>query len=331
MTPRPAAASARSSARGHAHAPAAITIVGATATGKSALSLALAERLDGEVVNADSMQFYRGMDIGTAKLPVDERRGIAHHQLDTLDVTEDAAVAAFQRDARADIAAIHARGRRAVVVGGSGLYVRALLDRFEFPPTDPEVRARLEARAESEGPGLLHRELAAADPVAASRIPAQNAKRIVRALEVIELTGRPFSASLPTHEYEIPAVQIGLRLDYETLDARIDARVDAMWAAGLVEEVRALEERGLRDGVTARRAVGYAETLRHLDGELTAAQTRETIAQSTRRLARRQAKWFRPDGRVRWIEAPRDAADVERAAGDAIAAFGDGSDGSDDA
>ena len=171
-------------------APRAITIVGATATGKSAVSLALAERLGGEIVNADSMQFYRGMDIGTAKLPVDERRGIVHHQLDTLDVTEDASVADYQRSARADIDAIHSRGHRAVVVGGSGLYVRALLDKFEFPPTDPDVRARLEARAEVEGPGMLHQELVAKDPAAAARIPAQNAKRTIRALEVIEITGQ---------------------------------------------------------------------------------------------------------------------------------------------
>ncbi len=177
--------------------PAAISIVGATATGKSAVALAVAERLGGEIVNADSMQFYRGMDIGTAKLPVGERRGIPHHQLDTLDVHEDASVARFQESARADIDAIHARGRRAIVVGGSGLYVRALLDRFEFPGTDPAVRARLEARAQAEGPGILHRELAARDPEAASRIQPQNAKRIVRALEVIELTGELYSSSLP--------------------------------------------------------------------------------------------------------------------------------------
>ncbi|WP_200807433.1 tRNA (adenosine(37)-N6)-dimethylallyltransferase MiaA [Demequina sp. NBRC 110053] len=299
---------------------AAIALVGATAAGKSALSLELAERLGGEVVNADSMQFYRGMDIGTAKLTVAQRRGIAHHQLDTLDVTEDASVARFQREARADIDAIHERGGRAIVVGGSGLYVRALLDRFAFPPTDPAVRARLEARAQEQGPGMLHRELAAADPAAAARIPAQNAKRIVRALEVIELTGQPFSSTLPTLEYEIPAVQVGLAISYEELDPRIEARVDQMWELGLVDEVRALEARGLRDGVTARRAVGYAETLRHLDGELDEASTRALIQQSTRRLARKQAKWFRPDSRVRWIDAPRDLADLDRAATDAIAA-----------
>ncbi|MFW7413961.1 tRNA (adenosine(37)-N6)-dimethylallyltransferase MiaA [Demequina sp. SO4-18] len=323
MTP-PATPASAVTTRGPAHtdAPAVIALVGSTATGKSAVSLALAERLDGEVVNADAMQFYRGMDIGTAKLSVEDRRGIPHHQLDTLDVTEDASVAGFQADARADIDAIHAKGRRAIVTGGSGLYVRALLDRFEFPPTDPAVRARLEERAVIEGPGMLHRELAAADPVAAARIPAQNAKRIVRALEVIELTGRPFSSSLPTHEYEIPAVQIGLDLGNEALDPRIDERVDHMWSTGLVDEVRALERRGLRDGVTARRAVGYAETLRHLDGELDADQARDLIKVHTRRLARRQRKWFRPDPRVSWVAGPVDAADVDRAAADVLALAG---------
>ena len=293
---------------------AAIAIVGATATGKSAVALAVAERLDGEIVNADSMQFYRGMDIGTAKLSVEERRGIPHHQLDTLDVDEDASVARFQESARADIDAIHARGKRAVVVGGSGLYVRGLLDRFEFPGTDPVVRARLEERAHTEGPGILHRELAARDPAAAERIQPQNAKRIVRALEVIELTGELYSSSLPTHTYEIPAVQVGLRLSYEALDPRIDARVEHMWELGLVDEVHGLAERGLREGVTARRAVGYAETLRLLDGELTEPAARDLIAQNTRRLARRQARWFQPDARVSWVDAPAAASDVERVA-----------------
>ena len=295
-----------------------IAIVGATATGKSAVSLALAERVDGEIINADSMQFYRGMDIGTAKLPVSERRGIAHHQLDTLDVAQDASVADYQQAARADIDSIHARGKRAVAVGGSGLYVRALLDKFEFPPTDPDVRARLEARAESEGPGMLHRELTAKDPAAAARIPAQNAKRTIRALEVIELTGELFSANLPTHEYEIPAITIGFDIDYEHLDPRIDQRVAHMWSTGLVDEVRHLETQGLRESVTARRAVGYAETLRHLEGELDAEQTQDLIAANTRRLARRQLRWFRPDERVQWVTAPRDQDDVERVVADIL-------------
>lgn len=301
--------------------PPVIAIVGATATGKSAVALELAARLNAEIINADSMQFYRGMDIGTAKLTLAERRGIPHHQLDTLDVHEDATVARFQEAARADVDAIHARGRRAIVVGGSGLYVRALLDRFEFPGTDPQIRARLEARAEAEGPGLLYRQLAALDPAAAAKIQPQNAKRIVRALEVIEMTGAPFSSSLPTHEYAIPAVQVGLRLGYAPLDERIDARVDEMWRAGLVDEVVALSAKGLREAVTARRAVGYAETLRHLDGELDADATRALIKQHTRRLARKQARWFQPDGRVTWIDAPADAADVMRAADDALSAL----------
>lgn len=303
-----------------ADAPAVIAIVGATATGKSAVALAVAERLDGEIVNADSMQFYRGMDIGTAKLTVDERRGIPHHQIDTLDVHEDASVARFQAQARADIDAIHGRGHRAIVAGGSGLYLRALLDHFDFPGTDPAVRARLEERARIEGPGMLHRELASKDPVAAERIPAQNAKRIVRALEVIELTGEQYSANLPTHEYEIPAIQVGLALDYESLDPRIDARVDHMWQLGLVDEVRTLAEHGLREGVTARRAVGYAETLRHLDGELSVQETREHIARNTRRLARRQARWFQPDARVTWVAAPATASGIDEVA-DAVVAL----------
>lgn len=304
--------------RDGAHAPAVIAIVGATATGKSAVSLALADSLDGEVVNADAMQFYRGMDIGTAKLTPAERRGIPHHQLDTLDVREDASVARFQEQARSDIAAIHARGRRAIVVGGSGLYLRALLDRFDFPGTDPELRAHLEARAASEGPGVLHRELAALDPTAAAKIPVQNVKRLVRALEIIRLTGSTQS-SLPRHEYAAPAVQIALELPYEVLDARIAHRVETMWDAGLVDEVRGLEGRGLRDGVTARRAVGYAETLRLLAGELDEDEARALVAQNTRRLARRQHTWFRPDPRVRWIAAPADHGDVPRAARDAAA------------
>lgn len=304
--------------RGGDDAPVIIAVVGATATGKSAVSLDLAEALDGEVVNADSMQFYRGMDVGTAKLSPGERRGVPHHQLDTLDVHEDASVARFQAEARADIAAIHARGRRAIVVGGSGLYLRALLDVFEFPGTDPELRASLEARADEEGPGALHRELAALDPEAAAKIPPQNVKRLVRALEIIALTGSTQS-SLPRHEYAAPAVTIALDLAYELLDPRIDARVDSMWEHGLVDEVRGLEERGLRRGVTARRAVGYAETLRHLDGELDGDEARALIAQHTRRLARKQAQWFRPDPRVRWIGAPVDHADVPRAAADALA------------
>lgn len=308
-----------------ASAPQVIAVVGATATGKSAVSIGIAEHFiahgtDAEVINGDSMQFYRGMDIGSAKLPVSQRRGIVHHLLDTLDVSQDATVASFQEQARAIIDDIHARGGRAIVVGGSGLYLRALLDKFEFPATDADVRARLEARAQELGPGVLYRELLGVDPEAAAKIQPQNAKRIVRALEVIEITGKKFSSSLPVKEYQIPAVQVGLRVPYEVLDARINARVEAMWNDGLVDEVRRLATQGIREAITARRAVGYAETLAHLDGDLTERETIDLIAQHTRRLARKQHRWFGPDHRVAWVDGPANSDDVPRAVADAVRA-----------
>ncbi len=287
-------------------APLVVAVVGPTATGKSDLGLALAQALAGEVVNADAMQLYRGMDVGTAKLTPAERRGIPHHQLDVLDVAEDATVAAYQRDARADIAAIAARGRRAVVVGGSGLYVRALLDRLEMPPTDPQVRSRLEERAQREGPGLMHDELARTDPAAAARIDRANTRRIVRALEVIEITGRPYSATLPDHAtYEIPALQIGLDLPRGALDVRIERRVDRMWTGGLVAEAAALAG---RMGRTAARAVGYAQVLALLAGQTDETAARAATVVATRRLARRQMTWFGRDPRVHWLAA--DAPDL---------------------
>ncbi len=305
-------------------APQVIAVVGATATGKSAVSVALALLLaergtPAEIINGDAMQFYRGMDIGTAKITAEERHGIPHHELDWLDVTEDASVARFQARARSDIDAIHARGGRAIVVGGSGLYLRALLDVFEFPATDPSLRAVLESRCAVEGPGVLHKELASLDPEGARTIDPRNARRVVRALEVVTLTGEPFGTTLPRHEYAIPAVQVGLELGYDVLDPRIEARVAAMWDGGLVAEVEHLVSVGLREGTTARRAVGYAETLRHLDGELEADAARELIAQHTRRLARRQRRWFNPDPRVSWVPAPADSDDVARAAREALA------------
>jgi len=287
-----------------------IAVVGPTATGKSDLGLALAEQLGGEVVNTDAMQLYRGMDIGTAKLTPAERRGIPHHQLDVLDVDQDASVADYQRGARADLAAIDARGARAVAVGGSGLYVRALLDHMDFPGTDPDVRARLEERVEAEGSRALHAELERVDPVAAAGIGPRNARRIVRALEVIRLTGRPYSASLPQHVYEVPALQLGLDCDRAVLDARIEARVEHMWEAGLVDEVRALAAHGI--GRTASRAVGYAEVLALLRGDLGASEARAAIAAGTRRLARKQMGWFGRDPRVHWLDA-RDPSVVGRA------------------
>nr|WP_238160628.1 tRNA (adenosine(37)-N6)-dimethylallyltransferase MiaA [Ornithinimicrobium sp. HY006] len=279
-----------------------VAVVGPTATGKSDLGVALALTLGGEVVNADASQLYGGMDIGTAKLPDGQRHGIPHHQLDVLDVTQEASVAAYQEAARADLAAIRARGRLPVVVGGSGLYVRALLDRLEIPPTDPAVRAAWEERLERDGPEALHTLLAERDPDAAAAIEPRNGRRIVRALEVIELTGRPFSATLPTREFVAPTVLVGLRAAREVLDARIEHRTRGMWRAGLLEEVRVLEGQGLRRGRTASRAVGYAQALRQLDGELSETEAVEETVVATRRLARRQERWFGADPRVVWLE-----------------------------
>ncbi|HET7799033.1 MAG TPA: tRNA (adenosine(37)-N6)-dimethylallyltransferase MiaA [Humibacillus xanthopallidus] len=280
-----------------------MAVVGATATGKSGLALDLAERLGAEIVNADAMQLYRGMDIGTAKLPQAERRGIPHHQLDVLDVTQEATVAAYQQAARSDLASIVARGLRAVLVGGSGLYVRAALDRLDIPPTDPGVRARLEDEAERLGGAELHRRLAESDPEAAAQILPGNVRRVVRALEVIEITGRPFSASMPRREFVSPAVMVGLRVDRAVLDERIDRRVEAMWETGLRQETEGLLERGLRNGVTASRAIGYSQAIAVIDGELDEAQARADTAQATRRYARRQESWFRPDPRIIWLDA----------------------------
>lgn len=283
--------------------PPVIAVVGPTATGKSALGIALAAALGGEVVNTDSMQLYRGMDIGTAKLTPAERGGVPHHLLDIWDVTETASVAEYQRLARAAVDGLRAAGRVPVLVGGSGLYVRAVLDRLDFPSTDPGARAALEAELAAVGPGALHQRLATLDPAAAAAILPSNGRRIVRALEVISLTGGPFTATLPSPEPHYAAVQIGLGLDPATLDGRIDARVDRMWAAGLISEVRALEKVGLRDGFTASRALGYAQALRQLDGELSEAEARTATQQATRRFVRRQRSWFRRDPRVHWLDA----------------------------
>jgi tRNA dimethylallyltransferase len=278
-----------------------IAIVGPTASGKSDLALDLAQLVDGEIVNADAMQLYRGMDIGTAKLPVEARRGIAHHQLDVLDVREEASVAAYQREARLDIAGIRSRRHRPILVGGSGLYVRAALDRLEIPPTDPAVRARLQGELAVEGVAAMHRRLQRADPVAARAIQPRNERRVVRALEVIELTGRPFSATLPTRAYEHPTITIGLVVPRPELDERIAGRVHQMWDAGLLDEVRRLDEAGLREGRTAAKALGYSQGLAHLDGRLEAGQAIEDTIASTRRFARRQESWFRPDPRIHWL------------------------------
>jgi tRNA dimethylallyltransferase len=286
-----------------------VAVVGPTAAGKSDLGVALAVSLDGEVVNADSMQLYRGMDVGTAKLPPEERRGVPHHLLDVLDVTEEASVAAYQRAARAEIAGIRQRGRTPLLVGGSGLYVRAVVDDLAFPGTDPDVRARLEAELADGGPAALHERLARLDPAAAAAILPTNGRRLVRALEVVEITGRPFRATLPAVEPARPGVvQVGLDVPRPTLDERIAQRVDRMWAHGLVDEVRRLERAGLRQGRTASRALGYAQVLRFLAGECDEEQARDDTVRATRRFARRQDSWFRRDPRITWL--PFDAADL---------------------
>ncbi len=285
-----------------------VAVLGPTATGKSALAVALAQRLAGEVVNADAMQLYRGMDIGTAKPTLAERRGIPHHQLDVLDVTEEASVAVYQRDARADLVDIATRGRTAVLAGGSGLYVRAVLDRFDIPPTDPALRQRLEADLLATGKAALHERLAAVDPVAAASIDPRNGRRVVRALEVVTLTGRPYAATLPDREYLAPTVTIGLHLDLDTLDRRIEARVARMWAEGLLDEVARLVEVGLARGRTARTALGYAQALDQLAGRIDEAQARSLTTTATRRFARRQLSWLRPDPRITWL--PADAPDL---------------------
>ncbi len=284
--------------------PEVIAVVGATATGKSDLALDLAEELGGEVVNADSMQLYRGMDIGTNKLPVAQRRGITHHLLDVLEVTDEATLADFQERAEAAIIDIRSRGRIPVLAGGSGLYVRAALDHLDIPPTDPSVRARLEAEAEGEGgTAALRDRLRRQDPQAAAAIEPNNVRRIIRALEVIELTGRPFSATAPTKRYRRPSLVIGLHDDRDALVDRIERRTRRMWEAGLLDEVAALDRIGLREGRTASRAIGYAQALAELDGRIDREEAIERTAQATRRYARRQESWLRPDHRVAWLEA----------------------------
>jgi tRNA dimethylallyltransferase len=280
-----------------------IAVVGATATGKSRLGIELARALGGEVVNADSMQLYRGMDVGTAKEPEAARHGVPHHLLDIWPVTRTANVADYQGLARAAIDGALARDRVPVLVGGSGLYVRAALEDLIFPGTDCGVRARLEAELAQLGPAALHDRLAGFDPAAAAAILPSNGRRIVRALEVIEISGRPFTATMPGYGQARPAIQLGLTLPRPELDRRIAARVDHMWRDGFEAEVKALAASGLRDGRTASRALGYQQLLRYLDGEWTLDQAREETIKATRRFARRQESWFRRDPRIRWLDA----------------------------
>ncbi|KAB1653102.1 tRNA (adenosine(37)-N6)-dimethylallyltransferase MiaA [Pseudoclavibacter chungangensis] len=276
-----------------------LVVGGATGTGKSALALEIAGLLEAsgtraEVVNADAMQLYRGMDIGTAKLPPEDRRGVEHHLLDVLDVDEDASVAAYQRTARSTIESIERRGAVPVLVGGSGLYISAVCFDLRFPGTDDAVRARLEAELEQWGPGMLARRLAEYDPVAAEKIGPHNGRRIVRALEVIAITGRPFSATLPDHDsWWRPTTFVVLEQPREVLTPRLDARVVAMWDQGIVAETARLLESGLERGTTARRAIGYAQAIGELRGELTRDEAIAEAQALTRKYARRQVGWFR--------------------------------------
>ncbi|MDO5673098.1 MAG: tRNA (adenosine(37)-N6)-dimethylallyltransferase MiaA [Actinomycetaceae bacterium] len=287
-----------------------IAVVGPTATGKSDLGLDLGQRLTQaghiagfEVISADAMQLYRGMDIGTAKLPLHERRGIPHHQIDVLNIDEEASVAAYQEHARRNIRDIQVRGLTPVVIGGSGLYLRALLDQMDFPGVDPDVRQALETQAEQLGGLALYNRLETLDPQAAEKIQPANTRRIIRALEVIELTGRPFSATLPTYTYALEnVIQIGIAMPIDILDGRINTRAQAMIDQGLIEEVEGLIQSGHQFGRTAARATGYSQALDVLRGALGKEEAGEAIALATRRLARKQQKWFKRDPRIRWLQ-----------------------------
>ena len=280
-----------------------IVICGATATGKSDIALDIAEHIGAEIINADSMQLYRGMDIGTAKLKVAERRNIAHHMLDVLDVTEDSTVAWYQERARSAIAEIHGRGLHAVIVGGTGLYIKAILDDLNFPDTDPQVRANLEKLGEEFGAHYLFERLEELDPAAALAIDRANIRRIIRALEVIEITGKPFTANLPREDSSrFPdALQFGLVMDREHLRDRIDLRVDRMWQEGFVAEVDQLITQGIRQGTTAQRALGYAQILAMREGTLSEDEAKEETKRASRQYARRQETWFSRDRRIQWI------------------------------
>ena len=280
-----------------------LVVCGATATGKSQLAISLAKHFDGEIVNADSMQIYRGMDIGTAKLSVEEQEGIVHHLLDVLDVNQDSTVAWYQSAARTVITDIHARGKSAVVVGGTGLYIKSILDELNFPDTDPVVRKNLEKELEGIGLNALFERLEKLDPAAAISIDRANSRRVIRALEVIEITGKPFTANLPREaSTRYPdAAQFGLVMDREKLNERISARVDRMWDEGFVSEVETLLGRGIREGRTAQLALGYSQIIAYLEGRISQDEAREDTKRATRQYARRQETWFSRDERITWI------------------------------
>jgi tRNA dimethylallyltransferase len=286
-----------------------IVICGATATGKSDLAVELAQKIDAEIINADSMQLYKGMDIGTAKITMDERKGVPHHLMDLLEVTEDANVAWYQEKARAAITDIHTRGKNAIVVGGTGLYIKAILDELNFPDTDPVVRAELELEFATKGIAPLFERLEKLDPAAALAIDKANSRRVIRALEVIKITGKPFTANLPREESSrYPyAKQFGLVMDRDALSERISARVDQMWEKGLVQEAEKLLTAGILKGTTAQRALGYAQVIAQIEGRVTEEEAREETKRATRQYARRQETWFSRDERITWISPVQNA------------------------
>ncbi len=283
----------------------AIVLVGPTAVGKTQLSLDVAEEFSSQIINADSMQLYRGMDIGTAKLPVSERRGIKHHMLDVLDVTQTANVADYQRDARKIVQELNESGIGSVVVGGSGLFVQALLEDMQFPGSDPEIRERLTKEAEEIGPDAIYQRLVDLDPIAAQNILPGNTRRVIRALEVIELTGQAPVTTLQQLTEVVPSIRIGLKLDRAQLDDRIIKRVELMWEQGLVDEVRHLETLGIRNGLTASKALGYAQVLQALDGQISMDEAKAQTIQATKRFARRQESWFARDKKIHWLDAAK--------------------------
>jgi tRNA dimethylallyltransferase len=286
-----------------------IVICGATATGKSDLAVTLAHEIDAEIINADSMQLYKGMDIGTAKITVEERKGIAHHLMDMLNVTQDANVAWYQENARAAIAEIQGRGKNVIVVGGTGLYIKAILDELNFPDTDPVVRAELELEYATKGIAPLFERLEKLDPAAALAIDKANSRRVIRALEVIKITGKPFTANLPREESSrYPhARQFGLVMDRDALSERISTRVERMWEQGLVAEVERLMAAGITQGITAQRALGYAQVIAQIEGKVTEEEAKEETKRATRQYARRQETWFSRDERITWISPTQNA------------------------
>lgn len=282
--------------------PSVLAIVGPTASGKSALAVEISQRIDGEVVGTDSMQAYRGMDIGTATPTSTEQRDVPHHMIDVWDIDQAVSVVEFRDKAREAIEAVRSSGRVPVVVGGSGLYVRAVLEELDFPSTDPNVRAAWDRELDLRGAPALHAILAERDPAAAAVIEVNNGRRIVRALEVGEITGEPFIARLPAPVDHYPTIRVGMRIDRATLDQRIEQRVDLMWAAGFVDEVRRLAAKGLAQAPTASAALGYGPILRHLAGEIDESEARQLTIDHTRKFARRQQRWFAKDERIVWFD-----------------------------